>query len=77
MLIHLAMNKTTRNDLLIVVLWGLLLVPNNYCHLDFPHNVGMIISPPPVLALLICLTLHAFSNTGFAAAFHFAYGRSR
>ena len=30
MLMYLAMNETTRNDLLIVVLWGLLLVPKNY-----------------------------------------------
>jgi len=77
MLIHLAMNKTTRNDLLVAVLWGLLLVPSNYYHLDFPHNVGMVINPLPVIALLICRTLDAFSKRGSAAAFHLAYGRSR
>ena len=77
MLIHLDMNKTTRNDLLIVVLWGLLLVPKNYYHLEFPQNIGMIINPLLLIALLICIVPDAFSKKGVASAFSFAYGRLR
>jgi hypothetical protein len=72
MLIHLAMNKTMRNDLLVVVLWGLLLVPNSYYRLDSPHNVGMIINPLLLIALLICSTPDAFFKRGLAPAFRLA-----
>jgi hypothetical protein len=69
------MNESTRHDLLIVVLWGLLLVPKNYYRLESPQNIGMVINPLLLVGLLICIIPYAFSRRRMASAFHFAYGR--
>jgi hypothetical protein len=77
MLMYLAMNETTPNDLLIVVLWGLLLVPKNYYRLDTPQNIGMIINPLLLVGLLIVIIPEAFSRKGAASVFRFTYARLR
>lgn len=73
MLMYLATNEETRNDLLIVVLWGLLLVPKNYYRLESPQNIGMVINPLLLLGLLFCIVPDAFSIKGIASASRFVY----
>jgi hypothetical protein len=77
MLMYLATNESTRHDLLIVVLWGLLLVPKNYYRLEYAQNIGMVINPLLLIGLLICIVPDAFSKKGVASAFSFAYGGLR
>jgi hypothetical protein len=77
MLMYLAADETRRNDLLIVVLWGLLLVPKNYCAISGEQNIGVLINPLLLIGLLICIVPDAFSKKGVASAFRFAYGRLR
>jgi hypothetical protein len=50
---YLATNEQTRNDLLIMILWGLLLVPKNYYIISGEQNIGMIINPLILVGLLI------------------------
>ena len=73
MLMYLATDERTRNDLLIVVLWGLLLVPKNYYRLESPQNIGMIINPLLLIGLLICIIPGAFSIKGIASTLRFVY----
>jgi hypothetical protein len=74
MLMYLATRDKTRNDLLIVILWGLLLVPKNYYRLQQPpQNIGMIINPLLLIGLLICIVPDAFSLTGVASTWRFLY----
>jgi hypothetical protein len=69
MLMYLATKDKTRNDLLIVILWGLLLVPKNYYPLQHPpQNIGMIINPLLLIGLLICIVPDAFSIKGISSA---------
>lgn len=75
MLMYLATNETTPNDLLIVVLWGLLLVPKDYYHFQSIKNIGMVINPLLLIGLLICIVPDAFSMKGVSSAFRFTYGR--
>lgn len=60
LLMYLAISEETRNDLLIVILWGLLLVPKNYliiadANITYDQNIGMIINPLILVGLLILL----------------------
>jgi hypothetical protein len=75
MLMYLAMNEQTRNDMLIVILWGLLLVPKNYYNIGGEQNIGMVINPLLLIGLLICIVPDAFSKKGVASAFSFVYGK--
>ena len=77
MVAYLATNETTRNDLLIGVLWGLLLVPKGYYHFQSEQNIGMVINPLLLIGLLICLIPEAFSTKGAASALRFSYARLR
>jgi len=78
MLIFVALNMTSRNDLLIVVLWGLLLVPKNYYPLNSLHqNIGMLVNPVLLAGLLLCVAPTAFTKSGIASTVRFAYGRLR
>jgi len=76
-LMYLATSESTRHDLLIVVLWGLLLVPKAYYHFGSLQNISMVINPLLLIGLLICVVPDAFSRHGIATAFRFAYGRLR
>ena len=75
MLMYLSAEGRSRNDLLIVVLWGLLLVPKAYYHFDSLQNIGMVINPLLLMGLFLSIIPGAFSRTGIASAFRFAYGR--
>ena len=75
MLMYMAINEKTRNDLLIIILWGLLLVPKNYYSLLPPQNIGTVINPLLLIGLLICIIPDAFSIKGIASASRFAYAR--
>ena len=75
MLMYLGTNEKTRHDLLIIILWGLLLVPKNYVALVSPQNIGMVINPLLLIGLLICIIPDAFSARGIASASRFAYAR--
>lgn len=78
MLMYLAANERAPNDLLIIILWGLLLVPKNYCCLwEPPQNIGMVINPLLLIGLLISIVPDAFSPKGVTSSFRFAYGRLR
>jgi hypothetical protein len=72
MLMYLGFKEQTRNDLLIIILWGLLLVPKNYYTLQSPQNIGMVINPLLLISLLICIIPDAFSIKGIASALGFA-----
>ncbi|MCX6008145.1 MAG: glycosyltransferase 87 family protein [Chloroflexi bacterium] len=76
MLMYMAINEKTRNDLLIIILWGLLLVPKNYIALVSPQNIGMIINPLLLIGLLICVIPGAFSISGIKSTLRFIYRRS-
>jgi hypothetical protein len=72
LLMYMALKEETRNDLLIVVLWGLLLVPKNYYTISGEQNIGMVINPLILVGLLIlvvcnCTTKTAFDNEGAIA----------
>ncbi len=73
LLMYLAINENTRNDLLIIILWGLLLVPKNYYRLQSFQNIGMVINPLLLIGLLICIIPGAFSIKGIASALRFVY----
>jgi hypothetical protein len=71
MLMYLAIKEKTKNDLLIIILWGLLLVPKNYMMLNpsFAQNIGMVINPLLLIGLLICIIPGAFSIKGIISVF--------
>jgi hypothetical protein len=75
MLMYLAINEQARNDVVIVILWGLLLIPKNYCTISGDQNIGVVINPLLLIALLICIVPDAFSVKGVASTLRFAYGR--
>lgn len=76
MLMYLASSERTRHDLLIIILWGLLLVPKNYCALQQPpQNIGMVINPLLLIGLLICIIPDAFSIGGPVSASRFLCAR--
>jgi hypothetical protein len=54
LLMYLAFKEETRNDLLMVILWGLLLVPKNYYSISYEQNIGMVINPLILVGLLVC-----------------------
>jgi Glycosyltransferase family 87 len=55
LLMYLAVKEETRNDMLMVILWGLLLVPKNYYSISGEQNIGMVINPLILVGLLISL----------------------
>jgi len=63
LLMYLAINEETRNDLLIVILWGLLLVPKNYYTISGEQNIGMIINPLILVGLLLLLVFNRTTKT--------------
>jgi hypothetical protein len=73
MLIYLGFKEQTRNDLLIIILWGLLLIPKNYYTLQSPQNIGMVINPLLLISLLICIIPDAFTPKGFVSNASFVY----
>jgi hypothetical protein len=75
MLMYLAAGETTGNDLLIVVLWGLLLVPKDYYHFGSLQNISMVINPLLLIGLLTCMIPGAFSIKGAASTLRFVYGK--
>jgi hypothetical protein len=77
MLMYLATDETRRNDLLIVILWGLLLIPKNYYRISGDQNIGVVINPLLLTALLVCIVPDAFSKNGLYSAFRFVYERAR
>jgi len=78
MLMYLAADERARNDLLIVIMWGLLLVPKNYYHLQHPpQNIGMIINPLLLIGLLICIVPDAFSVKGISSSLRFVWMKAQ
>jgi hypothetical protein len=75
MLMYLAASENTRHDLLIVVSWGLLLVPKNYYRLEYPQNIGMVINPLLLIVLLVCIIPDAFSRKGVSSTLRFVWTR--
>jgi hypothetical protein len=76
MLMYMAVNEETRNDLLIVILWGLLLVPKNYYTISGEQNIGVVINPLILIGLLICIIPGAFSVGGIKSTLRFVYTKS-
>jgi len=69
MLMFIAAGEKTRHDMIIIILWGLLLIPKNYYTLQSPQNIGMIINPLLLVGLLISIIPNAFSLKGFYSVF--------
>jgi len=63
LLMYMAINEETRNDLRIVILWGLLLVPKNYYTISGEQNIGMVINPLILVGLLILLVYNHTTKT--------------
>jgi len=84
---YMAIREKTRYGLLIVILWGLLLVPKNYYPLHLAptgyysytlhQTIGMVINPLLLIGLLFCIVPDAFSTKGMASTLRFAYTRLR
>lgn len=87
LMMYLAVTERTPHDLLIVVLWGLLLVPKNYLTLDlappdyYPHalhqHIGIIINPLLLVALLVSIAPEAFTLKGVASSLRSVAGTLR
>jgi len=71
MLMYLGTNEDSRKALLTIILWGLLLVPKAYYHLQPPQNIGMVINPLLLIGLLVCIIPDAFSIKGIPSATRF------
>jgi hypothetical protein len=69
MLMYLGFNQQMRNELLIIILWGLLLVPKNYYILQSFQNIGVVINPLLLMGLLINIIPGAFSIKGIISVF--------
>jgi hypothetical protein len=63
LLMYLAVKDETRNDLLIVILWGLLLVPKNYYTISGEQNIAMVINPLIMVGLLMLLVCNRTTKT--------------
>jgi hypothetical protein len=77
MLMYLAADDTGRSDLVIVLIWGLLLVPKNYYVISGEQNIGMLINPVLLIGLLMYISPSAFSTRGALSTFGFARARLR
>jgi hypothetical protein len=77
MLMFLVADKTSRHDPILVILWGLLLVPKNYWPLDSAEKIGMVVNPLLLIALLVCILPDAFSGRVLASTFRSACDRLR
>ncbi len=69
MLMYLGFKEQTRNELLIIILWGLLLIPKNYYTLQSFQNIGTVINPLLLIGLLISIIPDAFSPKGIISFF--------
>lgn len=69
LLMYIGFKEQTRNDLIIIILWGLLLIPKNYYTLQSTQNIGMIINPLLLIGLLISIIPDAFSSNGIISIF--------
>jgi hypothetical protein len=69
MLMYLGFKEQTRNEVLIIILWGLLLIPKNYHTLQAFQNIGTVINPLLLIGLLISIIPGAFSPKGMISIF--------
>jgi hypothetical protein len=75
MLMYLGFKEQTRNELLIIILWSLLLIPKNYYTLQSFQNIGVVINPLLLIGLLISIIPGAFSIKGITSVFKSAHTR--
>jgi hypothetical protein len=69
LVMYLGSRKPARHELLIVILWGLLLIPKNYYTIQSFQNIGVVINPLLLIALLISIIPGAFSINGVVSLF--------
>ena len=69
MLMYLGFKEQTLNELFIIILWGLLLIPKNYYILQSFQNIGVVINPLILISLLISIIPGAFSIKGIISIF--------
>jgi hypothetical protein len=69
MLMYLGSREPMRHELLIIILWGLLLIPKNYYILQSFQNIGVVINPLLLAGLLISIIPRAFSIRGITSLF--------
>jgi hypothetical protein len=69
LLMYLGSREAVRNEMLIVILWGLLLIPKNYYNLQGFQNIGVVINPLLLIGLLISIIPGAFSIKGVVSLF--------
>jgi len=69
MLIYLGLKEPRRNELLIIILFGLLLIPKNYYTIQSFQNIGVVINPLLLAGLLISIIPGAFSPKGISSVF--------
>ena len=70
-LMYLGFKEPTRNELLIIILLGLLFIPKNYYTLQSFQNIGVVINPLLLIGLLISVIPGAFSIKGIISVFRF------
>jgi len=68
-LMYLGLKEQTQNELLIVILLGLLFIPKNYYTIQSFQNIGVVINPLLLLGLLISVIPRAFSIKGIISLF--------
>jgi len=69
MLMYLGFREPTRNGLLIIILFGLLLIPKNYYTIQSFQNIGVVINPLLLIGLLLTIIPGAFSPKGMISVF--------
>ena len=69
MLMYLGFQEQKRNELLIIILLGLLFIPKNYYTLQSFQNIGVVINPLLLIGLLISIIPGAFSLKGIISIF--------
>jgi hypothetical protein len=65
MMMYLANDERTSNDLFIVILLGLLLIPKNY------YKIGMVLNPLLLIGLLVSVIPGAFTLSGVRSTLRF------
>jgi hypothetical protein len=68
-LMYLGFQERTQNELLIIILLGLLFIPKNYYILQSFQNIGVVINPLLLISLLVGIIPHAFSKKGIISIF--------
>ena len=69
LLMYLGSREAVRNEMLIVIIWGLLLIPKNYYNIQGFQNIGVVINPLLLIGLLISIIPDAFSIRGMISIF--------